>query len=101
MESILYSEIIQYKSQIVATINSIIPACKIFLFGSRATGTGTSRSDIDIALDNREAIMPSIIAEVNEALDALNIPYFIDIVDINNTTSVMKAEIERYGIVWK
>ena len=67
---------------------------KVILFGSRAKGTNTERSDIDIAAcgDNFD----SFYLDINEKVHSL---LSFDIINLNNETSCeLKDEIERDGI---
>lgn len=68
---------------------------KIILFGSRARGTHTERSDIDIAVigGDFDAFYWSIKDKVNSLLS-------FDVVDFDNGISdELKNEIERDGVI--
>lgn len=63
------------------------------LFGSRAKGTATERSDIDIAVSGVEDI-----GALREALDAIPTLYQIDLVDLDTCTNDLLIEdINHYG----
>ncbi len=67
---------------------------KVILFGSRARGTNTERSDIDIAVygDNFDDFYWAVNENVNSLL-------LFDIVDLNRGISEkLQEEIERDGI---
>ena len=67
---------------------------KIILFGSRAKGTHSERSDIDIAAygDNFDGFYWDINEKINSLL-------LFDIINLNGKISnELKCEIERYGI---
>ena len=67
---------------------------RVILFGSRAKGTHTERSDIDIAAcgDNFDGFYWDINEKVHSLLS-------FDIINLNDKTSCeLKAEIERDGI---
>lgn len=67
---------------------------KVILFGSRARGTHTERSDIDIAV--RGGDFDSFYWDIKENIHSLLI---FDIVDLDSGTSEeLKREIERDGL---
>lgn len=99
--SIGEKDIIKYKDRIIQTILKFVPNAKIYLFGSRAKGMHHSTSDIDIAVDNQVALEKSIIPQVKEAIDDLNIPFTVDVVDFCSINENLKKQIERDKIIWK
>lgn len=54
---------------------------KIFFFGSRVSGGGNERSDIDIGIEGSEEIPYEIMAEIKEEIENLPTLYKIEIVD--------------------
>lgn len=91
----------EVKDQIIKHINVILPEAKIILFGSRARGTASKWSDIDIALDGGKPLPSVKVDEIKSVLQATNIPYKIEIVDFHMVTEQMKEAILQEGIVWK
>ena len=70
-------------------------AQKIILFGSRAKGTATERSDIDIAVSG---VASSDIFELEEALEDIPTLYTIDLVNLDTCKNQLLLEdIEQYG----
>lgn len=70
-------------------------AQKIILFGSRAKGTATERSDIDIAVSG---VTSSDIFELEEALEDIPTLYTIDLVNLDTCKNQLLLEdIEQYG----
>lgn len=70
-------------------------AQKIILFGSRAKGTATERSDIDIAVSG---VALSDIFELEEALEDIPTLYTIDLVDLDTCKNQLLLEdIKQYG----
>lgn len=68
---------------------------KVILFGSRAKGTNTDRSDVDIAVYGGD--FDSFYWDIREKAHSL---LSFDIVDADRGISdELKEEIERYGIV--
>ncbi|MEA2113169.1 MAG: nucleotidyltransferase domain-containing protein [Patescibacteria group bacterium] len=54
---------------------------RVFFFGSRVSGKGDERSDIDIGIEGKEKIAGKIMADIQEDIDSLPILYKIEIVD--------------------
>jgi len=54
---------------------------KIFFFGSRVSGKGTDRSDIDIGIEGPLPISPEIKLRIEEEIENLPVLYKIEIVD--------------------
>lgn len=68
---------------------------KVILFGSRARGTNTERSDIDIAVSGGS--FDDFYVAINEKTHSL---LSFDIVDIDSGISdELKAEVERDGVI--
>jgi len=91
----------EYKDKIVKILTVLFPKAKIYLFGSRARGTHSDRSDIDIAIDEGLVVRPRRIGEANNMFAESNIPYSIDVVDIHSVSEKMKELILKEGIIWK
>lgn len=90
------------KQKIIDLIGVLLPNAKIYLFGSRARGTHTERSDIDLALDAGAPIPRIIIGEIKDVLEATNIINSIDVVDLYGSISPrMKEAILKEGVLWK
>mgnify|MGYP002868837000 CR=1 FL=1 len=68
---------------------------KIVLFGSRAKGTNSRTSDIDLAVFGGNAAMFSL--DIEEEVRTL---LMFDVVDMSkNISAELKSEIEKYGVV--
>lgn len=91
----------EIKNKIIKIIAALVPDAKIYLFGSRARGSASKWSDIDIALDNGKQLPLTTIDELVSVLQATNIPYKIEIVDIYQVMPEMKKAILDEGIIWK
>lgn len=89
------------KDKIIRIITALIPQAKIYLFGSRARGSASKWSDIDIALDAGKTIPLTAIDEIISIFQATNIPYKIEVVDLQQVNEDMKKAIEKEGILWK
>lgn len=91
----------EYKDKILGILTVLFPKAKIYLFGSRARGTHSDRSDIDIAIDEGKPIEPRRIGEANNMFAESNIIYNIDVVDLHSISESMKEFIFKEGILWK
>ncbi len=85
------------QQQIVNCLSGFSEIKQAAVFGSRATGTYHTGSDIDIALwltgDN-----PFILGQIATALDELPTPYLFDVVDYHAITHPpLKDHIDRYA----
>jgi predicted nucleotidyltransferase len=89
------------KNKIIAIISALIPDAAIYLFGSRARGTQSKWSDIDIALDTGHQISRFVLGEIMSLFEASNILYKIQVVDINSVNEAMKTSILKDRILWK
>lgn len=85
----------------IQLLTVLFPESKIYLFGSRARGDYTERSDIDIAIDLGRKMEIREIAKARGVLDGLNLPHRIDVVDIHLISTAMKTFILNEGVVWK
>jgi predicted nucleotidyltransferase len=56
-------------------------AYRVFLFGSRATGTAAERSDIDIGIEGPAPVPGSVLAAIHDELDEAPTLFTIDVVD--------------------
>jgi len=54
---------------------------KIFIFGSRVSGKGDERSDIDVGIEGPKKIPLTTMAKMREAIEQLPILYEIELVD--------------------
>lgn len=89
------------KETIIHIISKHIPTATIYLFGSRARNTHTLQSDIDIAINIKQKIDPSVLSEIREDIEESLIPFTVDVVDINNISQELKAQVLKDKITWK
>ena len=59
---------------------------RVFFFGSRVTGKGNERSDIDIGIEGVEEIPWQAMAKIKEDVENLPILYKVDIVDFRKVS---------------
>ncbi len=76
-------------------------SCIVYLFGSRARGTHTPTSDVDIAVAASEDIGGKLGA-LREALELSMVPFFVDVVDLSQTTPTFVENVQSEGVViWR
>ena len=85
----------------VQLLTVLFPSAKIYLFGSRARGDYTERSDIDIAIDLGRQMEFREVARARGVLEGLNIAQMIDVVDMYSIPIAMKESILKEGVLWK
>ncbi len=73
---------------------------RVYLFGSRASGSAHLSSDIDVAVLPRSPLPAGLLAEVREALDDSLIPLHVDLVDLSETDSHFREAVLREGVPW-
>jgi predicted nucleotidyltransferase len=71
-------------------IKEYIPQAKVWVFGSRAKGTATYRSDLDLAIDNGAPLGLPLTAQLRFAFSESRLPYFVDIVDWHEVSEEFK-----------
>jgi len=90
----------KYRKAIIGIFTANERVEKVVLFGSRAMGTFTSTSDVDIALFGNNLTLTDQ-AKFAEAIDELSIPQRVDILlhkSIKNEKLI--EHIKRHGVEW-
>lgn len=73
----------------------------VYFFGSRANGTASSKSDIDIAVSIHTELPTGLLSSIRENLKQSNVPYTVDLVDLATSSSDFRCIVEEKGIIWK
>lgn len=69
----------------------------VVVFGSRALGTHTSASDIDICIYGEQFVV-SQLGEIKNKLEETTVPYFVDLVHYQSLEhKKLKEHIDRVG----
>ena len=75
---------------------------RVFFFGSRISGSGDERSDIDIGIAGDEAVPVEILGRIREELDELPTLYRIDVVDFAKVSSRFRDEaLKHHELVYE
>jgi predicted nucleotidyltransferase len=76
-----------------------LSAYRVFFFGSRVTGKGDERSDIDVGIEGPAAVPSRAMIEILWAIERLHTLYKIDVVDMRRVSPgfyrVAKEKIEN------
>ena len=85
---------------LIAILKKYIKKGDVVVFGSRAKGNYTERSDIDIALQNVQFFPNSSLGGLIDEIAESDFPYLADVLiygDITNTA--LKEHIDRVGLL--
>ena len=74
--------------------------CKFYLFGSFARGEDRPSSDVDVAIDAGEPLPLIQMAKIRARLEDSNIPFTVEVVDLNRVSSPLREQIEKEAIPW-
>jgi predicted nucleotidyltransferase len=91
----------EYQEKMLGVLTVLFPDAKIYLFGSRARGIYTDSSDVNIAIDAGHKMEFTAIGEARDVMEALYIPYKVDVVDFHRAPEGMREMIISEGIQWK
>jgi predicted nucleotidyltransferase len=85
----------------IQLLTVLFPTAKIYLYGSRARGDHTERSDIDVAIDMGRKMELREVARARGVLEGLNTAQTIDVVDMHSIRADMRETILKEGVRWK
>ena len=66
----------------------------VWIFGSRAIKAKKKFSDLDLAIDSKNILPLSIIASLEHAFSESDLPYKVDVVDLNNINDSFRNKID-------
>jgi type I restriction enzyme, S subunit len=67
-------------------------------FGSRVTWTAKPFSDLDIALEGAAPLPPDVLIDLEEAFEASDLPWKVDVIDLNAVSPEFRAIVERQRV---
>ena len=88
-----YLDIVRY------ILNQYIPQKKVIVFGSRATWTTHSKSDLDLCIMGDEKLPAKDLAALEHAFDESPLPMKVDIVEWSQLDDAFKQIIQQDGIL--
>jgi predicted nucleotidyltransferase len=71
------------------------PDAKIWVFGSRATGTSKASSDLDLVIDAGRKLTPDEQSALRAGFEDSDLPYTVDVVDWATVSEAFRKIIER------
>ena len=72
---------------------------KVYIFGSRARGDHTPRSDLDLGFLSEEDISYEL-SLIREILEESNLAFLVDVVDLSRTSEEFRESVLREGKLW-
>jgi predicted nucleotidyltransferase len=81
-------------ASIVRRIVGSLPV-RVFLFGSRALGTGRPTSDIDLALLSDDPLPADLVARLKGEFEESTIPYTVDVIDLSQVDEPLRERVWR------
>ena len=72
---------------------------KVYIFGSRAKGEHTPRSDLDIGFLSNEDISYEL-SLLREFLEESNLTFVVDVVDLSRTSKDFREAVMKEGKLW-
>jgi type I restriction enzyme S subunit len=91
----------EYLEQLCSVIKSLYPKAVVLAYGSRVNGdekTAHSGSDFDLAVKDFGQ-NDGKIWELKEAFQQSNLPFLVDIFDLNSLPDSFQAEIKKNNII--
>lgn len=67
-------------------------------FGSRVTWTAKPISDLDIALEGAAPLPSDVLIDLEEAFEASDLPWKVDVIDLNTVSPEFRAIVERQRV---
>lgn len=92
----------EYQEMVLRILQTDLPSegTRVWLFGSRATGTAIPTSDIDLALEH-DGDAPTLMSQLRESFEESRLPYLVDLVDLRLASQSMKERIDQEGVqIW-
>lgn len=82
------------------SIQPLLPndAYKVFLFGSRVTGTNRRFSDIDIGIIGDKPLSGKNYCDIVESLEQSDVPYHMDVVDFACVSDKVKSHALMHAV---
>jgi len=79
-------------------LQTYLPGCSVWAFGSRTTGRHHRFSDLDIAIIGGPALSFSAVAALREAFDESDLPWKVDIVDWHDIGDDFRRIIDAHKV---
>ncbi len=93
-------DLLKDADKVPSIVHIFYPQARVILFGSRARGDFNATSDLDIAIDNGQALDFTTKNKIRAMIELLNMPCTVDVIDVHQTSAEMRESITREGIEW-
>ena len=67
----------------------------VFLFGSRAEGTGRKFSDVDIGIEGKKPVPSSKMVQIKDEFEESDLPFTVDVVDFSTVSPRFKKTAKK------
>lgn len=91
----------ELKYKVISILSALFPNEKIYLYGSRARGKHSPKSDIDIAIDGGKLLDRLRIHEARELMHSLITPFSVEVADYYQLPKTYQEDIDTYKTLWK
>ena len=88
-------QILEKIKEVLNRISGDLVGYRVFLFGSRATGTAKERSDFDIGILGSRKLPLRIFYKIDDLFDKLETLYSIDLVDMHEVSDSFRRDALR------
>ncbi len=75
-----------------------VPHAKVWAFGSRVLGTAKRFSDLDLAVEDKEALSITSWGNLRHAFQESDLPISVDILDMRTVKQPFKRIVERQRV---
>lgn len=75
-------------------LNSVLPEARVVVFGSRVTGRARPHSDLDLLVLDPPRLSWQQRADLEDALEASELPFRTDVVEADNLATDLRERIE-------
>jgi uncharacterized protein len=72
-----------------------VPACEVWAFGSRVTGTAKVYSDLDLAVRGEGKLDGDALRRLKEAFEESELPFRVDVLDWHTISLAFQKVIEK------
>ncbi len=74
--------------------------CRVYLFGSWATGQAHPSSDVDIAILPKTPLPPGLLSQLRFELEESSLLLTVDLIDLSQTSQAFRQRILTEGTLW-
>lgn len=75
----------RHRAIVCAIVRRRAPSARVFVFGSRATGTPKPHADLDLLLRAEAPLDPLAVAELCADFEESDLPFRVDVLDYHTT----------------